>query len=459
MHDDNAVTWAASEFGHAALADRRRTDRLVAMASHLATHPAGRITAAFAEPASREAAYRFIENDQISSSAIGEAMHRAAARRAAAYPSVVVPIDGVAFAVAHRGGGFGPLCTKYQAKGAHAMSALALTPEGIPVGILGQVFWTRSTAKSPEYNRDKRPISQRESGHWLTVLSQATHALQRDAPTTKPWFQLDRGGDCAEVLLHALALGGDVTVRACYDRLVTGGKLWAKAASGVYLGNYRLWVDKPGAVRRRAIIDVRARTMELHLRPGPLARGAMQQVMMWVVEARERGSHRDRVLWRLLTTKPAQTFEQAYQVIAAYTRRWRIEELHLAWKSGACGIEQSWLRTKDRFFKWATITVAVAVRLERIKLLSRTEPDLSALDEFSRDEIDAAITLRRPKGVVLGATPTLGEITRWVADIGGYTGKSSGGPPGIRVLTRGFDRVESAALAISRLRNDPAFRG
>ncbi len=459
MHDDHAEIWAASEFGHAALADQRRTDRLVAMASHLATHPAGRITAAFAEPAAREAAYRFIENDHISSNAIGQAMHRAAARRAAAYSRVIVPIDGVAFAVAHRGEGFGPLATKYQAKGAHAMSALALTPEGIPLGILGQVFWTRSTGKSPEYNRDQRPIAQRESGHWLTALSQVIQALQRDAPTTKPWFQLDRGGDCAEVLLHALALGGEVTVRACYDRVVTGGKLWAKAAAGTYLGSYRLWVDKPGALKRRAIIDVRARTVELHLRPGPLARGAMQRVTMWVVEARERGTHRDRVLWRLLTTNPAQTFEQAYQVIEAYTRRWRIEELHLAWKSGACGIEQSWLRTKDRFFKWATITVAVAARLERIKLLSRTEPDRAALDEFSRDEIDAAITLRRPKGVVLGATPTLGEMTRWVADIGGYTGKSSGGPPGIRVLTRGFDRVEPAALAISRLRNDPAFRG
>jgi Transposase DNA-binding/Transposase DDE domain len=458
MHDD-AETWAAAEFGHARLADARRTTRLVAMASHLATHPAGRITSAFTEPAPREAAYRFIENSQISAAVIGEAMHRAAALRAAAYPSVIVPIDGVAFALAHRGCGFGPLATKYQARGAHAMSALALTPEGIPLGILGQVYWTRSARKSPEYNRDKRPVSQRESGHWLTVLSQATHALRRDAPTTTPWFQLDRGGDCAEVLLHALALGGDVTVRACYDRVITGGKLWAKAAAGTYLGNYRLWIARPGMAKRRAIIHVRARPVEMHLRPGPLARGPLQLVKMWVVEARERGNRGDRVLWRLLTTKPVESFEQAHEVIAAYTRRWRIEELHLAWKSGACGIEQSWLRTTDRFFKWATITVAVAARLERIKLLSRTEPDRSALDEFSRDEIDAAITLRRPKGVALGATPTLGEMTHWIADIGGYTGKSSGGPPGIRVLTRGFDRVEPVALAISRLRNDPAFCG
>jgi len=180
---------------------------------------------------------------------------------------------------------------------------------------------------------------------------------------------------------------------------------------------------------------------------------------MWVVEARELGRRTNRVLWRLLTTKPVTTFGQARRVINAYTRRWRIEEFHLAWKSGACGIEGSWLRQSEHFFKWATLTAAVAARLERIKLLSRTEPHRNALDEFTRDEIDATIALRQPKGVLLGATPTLGEMTRWVADLGGYTGKSSGGPPGIRVLSRGFDRVEAVALAISRLRNDPRFRG
>jgi Transposase DNA-binding/Transposase Tn5 dimerisation domain len=461
MHDerDGAEFWAASEFGHAALGDPRRTSRLVSMAGQLAIQPAGRITQAFAHPAAREAAYRFIENGRISAEAIRDASRQAAARRAAAYSEVIVPIDGVAFAVADRSKRFGPLGTKYQAKGALGMSGLALSPDGVPLGLLGQVYWLRSQRRSPQYNQDKRPVVQRETGHWLTVLSQASEALRRDAPSTNPWFQLDRGGDCADVLLHALELGGDFTVRACYDRVVTGGKLWAKAASGKYLGSYLLRVKKPGSVPRIATIEVRARLVELHLRPSPVKRNNVAYPSLWVVEARERGKRKDRVRWRLLTTKPAATFEQARAVINAYTWRWRIEELHLTWKSGACGIEQSWLRTPERFFKWATITVAVAVRLERIKLLSRTQPDLGALEEFSRDEIDAAITLRKPKGISLGATPTLGEMVRWVADIGGYTGKSSGGPPGIRVITRGFERIEPAALAISRLRNDPAFRG
>ena len=457
--NDSPQAWSAAEFGDAELGDHRRTKRLVAMGATIAGQPAGRITRAFANGAEREAAYRLVENVGFSATAIAASIHGAAARRAADYKRIVVPIDGVAFTMVYQGKGFGPICNKVHGNGAHAMTALALTPQGVPLGVLGHVWWTRSTKPAPAYATDKRPIEQRESGHWLTVLTQAASALRRHAPATRPWFQLDRGGDCADVLLHALDLGADVTVRACYDRVVTGGKLWGKAAAGTFLGTYSLWVAKPGARPRLATIAVRVREVELVLRRGPMGRGPVQLTTMRVVEARERRGGKQRVLWRLLSTLPVTTFAQARAVIAAYTRRWRIEEFHLAWKSGACGIELSWLRQREHFFKWATLLSAVAARLERIRLLSRTEPGRDALDEFTQDEIDAAIALRKPKGASLGARPTLGEMTRWVADIGGYTGKSSGGPPGIRVIARGFERVEAAAVAIASLRKDRETRG
>jgi hypothetical protein len=457
--NDSPQAWAAAEFGDAQLGDHRRTKRLVAMGATIAGQPAGRITRAFTNGAEREAAYRLVENAGFSATAIAASMHVAAARRAAEHDRIVVPIDGVAFTMVYQGEGFGPVCNKVHGNGAHAMTALALTSQGVPLGVLGHVWWTRSTTPAPAYATDKRPIEQRESGHWLTVLTQAMSALRQHAPTTRPWFQLDRGGDCADVVLHALQLGADVTVRACYDRVVTGGKLWGKAAAGTFLGTYSLLVAKPGARPRLATIAVRVREVELHLRPGPMSRGPVHLTTMRVVEARERKGGKQRVLWRLLTTLPVTTFAEARAVIAAYTRRWRIEEFHLAWKSGACGIELSWLRQREHFFKWATLLSAVAARLERIRLLARAEPGRSALDEFTQDEIDAAIALRKPKGVALGAQPTLGKVTRWIADVGGYTGKSSGGPPGIRVITRGFERVEAAALAIASVRKDRRSRG
>lgn len=417
--------------------------------------PAGRITRVFELGADREGAYRLVENNHFSWADIAASMHAAAARRAAQFEQIIVPVDAVSFSVASRESTFGPVSNKKFPNGVQAITALALTPDGVPLGVLGQQWWMRSLKREP--NKERTPIEQRETKHWLTVLDCATAALRNDAPQTRPWFQFDRGGDCADVLLHALELDVDVTVRSCHDRVVTGGRLWAKAAAGTFLGSYQLRLAKSGKRRRVATLAVRAREVDVHLLRGRL-RPALKK-RMHVVEVRERRRGSDRICWRLLTAMPVNTFEQAMAVITAYTRRWRIEEFHLAWKSGACSVEQSWMRKPEHFYKWATILSAVAARLERIKLLSRTEPERSALDEFTRDEIDAAIALRKPKGVSFGATPSLGEMTRWVADIGGYNGKSSGGPPGIRVLGYGLDRVTTAAIAIASVRKDPQSRG
>jgi len=42
-------------------------------------------------------------------------------------------------------------------------------------------------------------------------------------------------------------------------------------------------------------------------------------------------------------------------------------------------------------------------------------------------------------------------VVRWVAEIGGYTGKSSGGPPGSTTIARGLEQVLVVARALAAL--------
>lgn len=143
------------------------------------------------------------------------------------------------------------------------------------------------------------------------------------------------------------------------------------------------------------------------------------------------------------------TFEQALAVVRAYRYRWRIEDFHRAWKGGACKLESSQLRSPHALRRWATILASVASRAERLKTASRAAPDSSALTELSRDEIDAAILLSRTKAFNRGDELTLGEAVELVAVVGGYTGrKSSGGPPGATVISRGLSDVLIAVRAI-----------
>jgi hypothetical protein len=45
--------------------------------------------------------------------------------------------------------------------------------------------------------------------------------------------------------------------------------------------------------------------------------------------------------------------------------------------------------------------------------------------------------------------PTIAQATLWLAELGGYTGKSSGGPPGTITISRSLAKVGAAADAIA----------
>ena len=150
--DEN--TWACQEFHRAQLGDVRRTERLVSLAGQVARTPAGTIAAVFREAATREAAFRFVENDSFSFVDVAHAAHSAAALRASAYPFVFVPIDGSSLLLSDRDGkkglgGVGPW--NKGGRGLHTMTAIATSPDGVPLGILGQSLWAR-LCRSPAGN-------------------------------------------------------------------------------------------------------------------------------------------------------------------------------------------------------------------------------------------------------------------------------------------------------------------
>ena len=157
-----------------------------------------------------------------------------------------------------------------------------------------------------------------------------------------------------------------------------------------------------------------------------------------------------------MTNHPIETDEDVAAIIAGYKHRWAIEELHRTWKAGACNVEDAQLRSMDRVVKWVIMSVTVAARIERLKVLARTEPSRPAATEFSTYELEALVRLKRQNlrrnEKMPRRAPTLGEAILWVAELGGYIGKSSGGPPGSITLRRGLEYLAPAAAIIESLR-------
>jgi hypothetical protein len=455
-------------FGDARLGDARRTARLVKMAARAAENPGGKLSDVFGSARELDAAYDLVESEHVLPAAIGEAQGRATARRCLDWPYVRVAVDGSSLQLTDHGRkkGFGSVGTrKAGARGLKVISALAVDPNGVTLGLLSQVWWARVAARSGSANaRRKRraqlPTGQKETRHWIEAIALARRQLE--AVGARGWFHVDREGDAWPILSALGATTHLFTVRSSWDRVIaaTGRDkqyLRAHLAKQKPIGSYE--VDVPGSAKRcgrRARMIMRAAKVSLRLHDRSTDKIRWFDVhAVWVLEDGTTPKGEKPLDWLLLTNAPVGSFTDGREVVLGYASRWRIEEFHRAWKSGVCNVEDTQLRSRDAVVRWASIQAAVAARAERIKLLARGAPERPATDELSEVELRVLIALKREQKkrteTVPDGVPTIAQATRWLADLGGYTGKSSGGPPGSITISRGLQHVVDGARAIQAL--------
>jgi len=465
------MSWAEAEFGHAELGDPRRTARLVKLAGEVASRPAGTVLQACATGASREGGFRLLENDAVRPGAIRDAMVRSTVLKCREEKLVIVATDGTSLGLTDnaRSKGLGGVgAWKMGGRGVQVMTALALQQDGSVLGICGQRMWTRD-ARSRHGQRGAKGAKS-ENTEWLELLRETHHEFAEAAPQCRPWFQMDRGADCWQVLELSAELDLLMTVRATHDRRTDEGasRLWSTLERSSVLAKRKIhvsarlpgWrkkrikgkrikVKTPGRRARLATITIRAATVAIECTTNTGRKSTVNINAVFVSEVNR--SSKDKLEWMLLTTHPIQTRRDALEVVRGYALRWRIEEFHRLWKTGLCCVEDTQLRSRNAIFKWATILAAVATRAMRITHLARSTPDVPASTEFSRTELAALIALRQPKGIEDDHVPTLAVAVRWIADLGGYTGPWNG-LPGAIVIGRGLYDLSIATRAFENRR-------
>lgn len=429
------------------------------MATALALRPAGTVTQVFSDSADREGAYRLLSNESVPAAELTRAMCVATAERCAAHDRVYVPVDGTSLSLRDskgiRGvGGVG--AWKDFGRGLHVVTALAVDRQGTPIGVCAQTWWARQQVMGLR-RCSRRKVGDKETRYALDTLQTALTHLKTECPDTCAIALMDRGFDCWAVLRTA-AEGAHFVVRARERRRLADGPRGARRylletmRAQPIRGRYDVNIpERDGRSPRIARMHVRTARVLVRLQVGKHRVAYQELNAVW---AREVAGPKDSSLsWMLLTTEPIEAFAQVLEIVQAYTLRWRIEEMHRVWKRGGCNVEDTQLRSREAIIKWATLHAAVATRAVRLAQLARTQPDVSASEEFSRTEIDAAIALRRKRTKYqIGDVPPLAELVRLIADIGGYTGRSSGGPPGPTVIARGLQRLGIAAEVLEATR-------
>ena len=163
MKDPNDAGWAAEEFEDIRLGDKRLEARLVKLCDRLSDSPESPINQACADWAETKAAYRFFQNQSVDAGEIIAAHRQKTVQRARAQQTVLAVQDTSYFVyTSHmKTEGLGKMSVKkgkniekIYSKGLVMHSCLALTTEGLPLGLLDQNIFARKLR--PEHQRRRK---------------------------------------------------------------------------------------------------------------------------------------------------------------------------------------------------------------------------------------------------------------------------------------------------------------
>lgn len=149
------------------------------------------------------------------------------------------------------------------------------------------------------------------------------------------------------------------------------------------------------------------------------------------------------ICWILLTSLPIRNFDEIQLIIDLYLSRWGIELFFKVLKSG-CKIEELRFQQASRLFVCIALYMIVAWRILYATFIGRVCPHLSCSMLFEKDEwqsVYAVMKRAKPPEVA----PTLEEFMKMIATLGGYRGRKSDGPPGMKKIWTGIQAMHSLA--------------
>lgn len=439
--------WAQIEFGLASLGDRRRTKRLVNIATHLAASPGGTLPQAFPHWAELKAAYRFFGQRGVSFERI-LAPHLERTRDACRQPGEYLIIEDTTLldysghpatedlGVIGDGGGRG-----FELHSALAVRVESWTleqrPEGTMTGLFGQTCRTPRPAPKGQTRREQlsRP---RKSQTWAAAFKAAGCP-----PEGSQWIYVaDRESDCYEPMQICQQHGVDFVIRSGHDRRLAdeAGALQEALAQAPVLGQSTVEVRaRGGQPARTARVELRCVRVKLDgpWRPGGWQAPLAESNVVEVKEVSAPAGVKEPLHWKLLTSLPCATLAQVLRVVGRYAARWWIEEYHKALKSGA-GVEASQLERGDRLEALIAILAVVAVRLLGAKMLARSRPEtFEAAASFGPEMLGL---LEKKIGPPKGGWTNRNVIIA-VARLGGFLARKHDGQPGWQTIWRGWQRL------------------
>jgi hypothetical protein len=456
---DDSGAWVDRELANSKFKDARLGKRFRSLLEQLSSSPGGPIPLACQDWTNTKAAYRFLDNDRVSEAEILAGHFDATRDRVSATAGSILVLHDTTELTYHREDGrqIGHLGTSqvgsttrplyHKVCGILMHSSLAVTTDGLPLGLSAIKFWTReefkgSNALKRHINPTRVPIEYKESMCWMDNLRESTALLCDPARCVHIG---DRGSDIYELFCEARNAGTHFVFRTCVDRCAGDGEhtVADEMAEEHCKGLHTVEVqDRYGNISE-AVVELRYR--RVLVRPPRAKQSRYEPIKLTVLHATERGKPkgRDPIDWKLITDLPVTSRASAIEKLRWYALRWRIETFHKILKSG-CRAEQSKLRTAERLVNLLAMFCILSWRIFWLTMINRVAEHVEPETAFTPLEIDLLYRLTHRRSTVGAAT--LQDCLTQLAKLGGYLARAGDGPPGTMVMWRGITRLTDIEL-------------
>jgi len=415
--------WAEKEFGGAPLGDSRLSRRLVEIGAGKAEKPGvayARVVGG--DWAKTKGYYRLIDAPDESAIHMANILlpHREQTiRRMKGQPVVLCIQDGsdLNFNNLSQCEGLGEIGnnqTGAKSKGLHVHSMVAITPDGLPLGVVR----AECSAPKPKDKDDKRrareiPIEEKKTFCWIEGIRDCMQ-LKAQMPHTRLINVLDREADFYELFddQRCNCSKVDLLVRAQHNRSTTAKhRLFETARQAPIQARLNIKVPRQSARQKKSkqkarpkrsarIAEVSVRYVRVEINP-PSYMKDKESISVWVVNVREdtHPAGTEALEWSLLTTLEIKSVDDALNCVKWYCLRWRIEDWHRVLKSG-CKVEDIAHKSAERLKRAIAINLVIAWRIMLMTLLGREAPEMPPEVMFSDLELEVLTAHAKKKASV-----------------------------------------------------------
>jgi len=459
--DGESDAWFDRELAGCSFADERLSKRLRKLVAQIGSAMGQSIPLVCQDWANTKAAYRFLSNDRVSESDILAGHFQSTRDRTVATDGVVLVLHDTTEFTYQRESSDAIGITKSINSGrdkagrlrSHTVcgilmhSSLAVTIEGLPLGLAAVKFWTRkkfkgTAALKKKINLTRIPIEKKESIRWLENVHQSTELLGDPARCVHIG---DRESDIYELFCAAQEAGTHFLIRTCVDRLAGDGDhtIADEMEKVAVKGLHRIDVRDNNGDPDEAVLEIRYR--KICVQPPIGKQKRYPALTLTVIHAQERGTpkNRKKIDWKLITDLPVGSRADAIEKLEWYALRWKIEVFHKILKSG-CKAEESKLRTAQRLTNLVSVFCILSWRVFWMTMLNRSVPN--ALPTLALTVTEIAVLDRLMSDKPQARRKTLSHYLTKIARLGGYLARANDPLPGNTVMWRGLSRLTDIAL-------------